>query len=106
MINNYNNTINKIKEYFNKENYEELFLHGGCFFFANYIQKQIPGSYLVLNKQQEHCAICINGKVYDITGKISGKGFEKATERTYSYMRKNYKPKFDEKKLLNYLEQN
>lgn len=104
MLSKYNQIISKIKEYFKEENCEELFLHGGCFFLANYIHSKIPGSYLVLNKQQEHCAININGKIYDIRGKISSNGFSKATDRNISYMKKNYKPNFNTEKLLEYLE--
>ena len=41
--------------------------------------------------------------LYDIRGRISVKNFYPASEREISFMKKNYVPKFDVKKLEEYL---
>ena len=86
--------------------WNRLFLNGGCFWLANYLCERIPGSYLVINRLEEHCALCIEGSIYDVRGKISKCGFHKASEREISFMKKNYLPKFDVVSLEKYLEVN
>jgi len=85
--------------YFSNKDWYELFLYGGCYWFANYIKNRVDGSYLMINRQAEHCGVCIGGKLYDITGRISKEGYIVAGEREMSYMKRNYKPDFDIERL-------
>lgn len=89
----YEQVMDALREYFEatgKKDWEKLFLNGGCYWLAEKLCRGIPGSYLVINRMEEHCAVWIEGGVYDVRGKISGKNFRRATERDISFMRKNY----------------
>ncbi|MBQ7839208.1 MAG: hypothetical protein IJ390_01775 [Lachnospiraceae bacterium] len=99
----YEKVLRALECYFGRKDWKKLFLCGGCFWLAEFLHERIPGSYLIINRAQEHCALCFDGGLYDVSGKISMKGFEKATERQISFMRKNYVPKFDTGKLKEYL---
>ena len=48
-------------------------------------------------------ALYFENGLYDIRGRISAKNFHPASEREISFMKKNYVPKFDVKKLEEYL---
>lgn len=102
----YNKYLLLLKEYFNKAGWENYFLFGGCYWFANLIHEKLPDSYLVINRVEEHCAICIDGKIYDVRGQIPNYNFHKATKREISFMKKNYKPQFDVSNLEVFLEKN
>lgn len=89
----YERVMTALEEYFHviqKKDWKKLFLTGGCYWLADYLCRGIPGSYLVINRAEEHCAVWIQGSVYDVRGKISGKNFRRATERDISFMKKNY----------------
>lgn len=93
-----------LEMYFNGVGWQRLFLDGGCYWFANFISSRVPGSYLVINRQLEHCAVVINGKAYDILGQVGNKsGYKKANSVEISFMKKNYKPKFNVVELEKYL---
>lgn len=104
----YEKVLSLLKEYFEvsykgRDGYKNLFLNGGCYWLASYLNGLIPGSYLLINRVEEHCALCVGGKAYDITGMISSKGYHKASDREISFMKKNYKPRFEVVCLEKYL---
>lgn len=99
----YEKVLRALESYFGRKDWKKLFLNGGCFWLAEFLQERIPGSYLMINRAQEHCALCFAGGLYDVSGKISMKNFERATPRQISFMRKNYVPKFDTGRLREYL---
>jgi hypothetical protein len=101
----YKRLLLSLEQYFKSKDWQKLFLSGGCYWLANYLSTQIPGSYLVINRAEEHCAICINGKIYDVRGNISKYGFHRATDREIAFMKKNYKPRFNASDLEEYLQQ-
>lgn len=39
------------------KDWKRYFLHGGCFWFENYLHKRIEDSVLMINRMEEHCAI-------------------------------------------------
>lgn len=78
-------------------------MEGGCFWLASFLSMRIPNSSLWINRYEEHCALAIDGELYDIRGKISKCDFHKASQREISFMKKNYIPKFDTRGLENYL---
>lgn len=103
----YHKTIFLLEQYFSKEkNWQKLFLSGGCYWFANFLVTKIPGSYFVINRVEEHCALCINGEIYDIQGKLSKHNFHKASKREIEFMKKNYIQKFQTEELERFLEEN
>lgn len=97
--------ISLLKEYFRGiDNWKKLFLHGGCYWLASLIQSRVEGSYLVVNRVKEHCAVCIDSRVYDVTGQIDKGGYHRASDREISFMKKAYGPlRFDSSELLNYI---
>ena len=102
----YKKILGLLKSYFNCNNWENLFLNGGCYWLANFLHDRISETYLVINRVDEHCALSISGKVYDVTGEISGRNFHRASDREISFMKKNYKPKFDVVELSDFLIKN
>ena len=64
----------------NDELYEKLncdaktyFTNGGCFEFAQVVKKYIPMSQIMINKENDHCAIAYRGNIYDATGIVRNK---------------------------------
>ena len=86
----YDTMIAAIREYFKDEDYETLFLHGGCFWFASLVADWVPNSYIMINRNKEHCAVVVEQKLCDITGPISKSGYEYAEEKELNYMKKHY----------------
>lgn len=99
----YDLTIHRIKKYFANKDVDELFLHGGCYWLANYLHERLSLSFIMFNKEKEHCAIEFHNELYDITGKINSKQYRLATERNLEYMKKHYIPTFDVKNVEHYL---
>ena len=93
-----------LEVYFGESKYKKLFMEGGCFWLASYLKERIPGAKLWINRNEEHCALYFDDALYDVRGKIPKTNFHEASEREISFMRKNYVPKFDVKKLENYLD--
>lgn len=89
--------------YFDREDWYKLFLNGGCYWYASVLCELVECAYLVINRETEHCAVNIDGKIYDITGEINKYGFRKASDRDISFMKKNYKPNFDTVELSKFL---
>lgn len=102
----YFKTLELLESYFNTKDWKRFFLHGGCFWFGNYLYQRIENSVLMINRMEEHCAIRLSDGLYDVRGKISSYGFHPATEREISFMKKNYIPKFDVNMLEKYLANN
>jgi len=100
----YDYIVDCIYEYFEDRNVEDLFLHGGCYWFASYLHERLKHSFLMFNKEKEHCAIEIQNKLYDITGCIKSTNYVLASNRQLKYMAKNYTPNFDQYKLEKYLD--
>lgn len=101
----YAKSIAAIERFFHGSDIRPLFLQGGCYWLADYLHSKMINSYIMFNKDKEHCAIEFNYKLYDITGQINSKNYVCATERQISYMKKHYQPEFDGKKLSLYLNQ-
>lgn len=102
----YVEVVQKIKEYFGTQFDEALFLHGGCYWFASYLNGHLLDSYIMFNKEREHCAIEIQTKLYDITGRIASHHYVWASQRNIAYMKQHYIPAFDTNALESYLNQN
>ncbi len=99
----YRKCVQKMKEYFGERFDEQLFLQGGCYWFAEFLHRHTMQSFIMMNKEQEHCAIEIGNDLYDITGKIPKRGYKWATRRNIEYMKKQYKPSFNVTRLERYL---
>ncbi len=99
----YLTVLGLLEQYFNSKNWRKLFLEGGCYWLANKLHEGIPGSYLMLNRWEEHCGICIEHGLYDVRGKIPSLNYKYATERDLNYMKKHYIPHFDVGSLEEYL---
>ncbi|MDD5936030.1 MAG: hypothetical protein PUC65_10810 [Clostridiales bacterium] len=102
----YEEIIQKIKSYYGTSFREELFLQGGCYWLADYLHNHLTHSYIMINKEKEHCAIEIQNELYDITGKITSRHYVWATERNIAYMKKHYRPKFNTQALEQFLNEN
>ena len=83
--------------------WQKNFLNGGCFWLASILHQGIDGPVFMINRVEEHCALYFENELYDIRGRISVQNFHPASEREISFMKKNYVPKFDVKKLEEYL---
>lgn len=99
----YYKVIIAIRQFYKGKDVNDLFLYGGCYWLANYLCSNIPGTYIMINRVQEHCATTIEHGLYDITGKIGKKDYTHATNRQIQFMKKNYIPKFNVKELEQYL---
>ena len=51
---------------------KSIYMHGGCYRFAAFLQALIPHGVLVINGAGDHVALCIGGRIYDINGEIGG----------------------------------
>lgn len=100
----YAGLLGALERYFHGGEWKRLFLRGGCYWFADILHREIEYSKIMINRADEHCAICFGGGMYDITGRIGMKNFHVASEREIQFMKKNYIPKFDADKLEQYLE--
>lgn len=99
----YTKVLKLMGNYFADSSWKRLFLCGGCYWFADFLHKEIRDSKIMINRMEEHCALAFANGVYDVTGRISGKNFHEATQREISFMKKNYIPRFDVKNLEGYL---
>lgn len=99
----YLSVLDALQMYFNRYDWQKLFLEGGCYWLANVLKSGIPGSYFMINRVEEHCALYFNRGLYDVRGKISTRNFYQAKEKDINFMKKNYVPRFDTKKVEEYL---
>ena len=99
----YQDYVNKLKVYFKGKNVKNLFLHGGCYFFAKNLVKKLKGGRIYWNRKLMHCAVLYDKQLYDFTGKISKKDFIPADESAIKYMEKHFVPDFDVQRLQSYL---
>lgn len=99
----YLKVLRALEDYFVDCNWRKLFLEGGCYWFADRLHQGILNSCFMINRQAEHCALFFDGGLYDVTGKIPPLHFRMAGERDICFMKKNYIPHFDVKKLEQYL---
>lgn len=90
--------------YFHTADWKRLFLQGGCYWLADVLHQGIAGSFIMINREEEHCALDFEGGLYDVSGRISRRNFRLAEERDIRFMQKNYKPGFDGERLRQYLE--
>ena len=66
----------KLLEKYKKED----FLNGGCYIFAKLVTDKYGGE-IYINRLLEHCVVCYQGSLYDITGRIKIKeGFRPLKE--------------------------
>lgn len=79
--------------YFNCNIYD-MFLNDYCLEYYNILKKMYPNSYMVLEKNKEHCAILINEVIYDVTGIRENVDFVLADSYDISFVNNFYK-KFD-----------
>lgn len=101
----YQKILKALENYFTKANWKNLFMEGGCYWLADTLHRGIPGSYLIINRSEEHCGVYFENGLYDIRGRISARLFRKAKERDICFMKKNYIPKFQVENLEQYLRQ-
>lgn len=99
----YQRILSLLERYFADKDWKRLFLSGGCYWLADVLHQGINGSVIMINRIEEHCALYFENGLYDVRGRISDKNFYKAGEREISFMKKNYLPKFDSKKVEQYL---
>lgn len=99
----YQQILSLLERYFADKNWKKLFLSGGCYWLADLLHQGIGGSIIMINRIEEHCALYFENGLYDVRGRISEKNFHAAKEREISFMKKNYLPKFDTDKVMQYL---
>lgn len=58
-----------IKNQLLKNHTVQDYLHGGCYMFAKAVVDKY-GGLIYINRQQEHCAVMYEGRLYDILGRI------------------------------------
>lgn len=61
--------FDKIRESLLDKYKETDFLNGGCYIFAKLVSDTYGGE-IYINRLLEHCAVYLEGQLYDITGKI------------------------------------
>lgn len=103
VIQYYEKVMKALSDYFIMDHWRQLFVQGGCYWFANLLYQGIADSIIMINRGEEHCAIYFENGLYDVRGRISQKNFKIAGDREISFMKKNYIPGFDTEKLENYL---
>lgn len=99
----YATVLTILENYFAESGWKKLFLNGGCYWLADTLHQGIDRSRIMINRMEEHCALYFENGLYDVRGRISSKGFYAAGEREINFMKKNYIPKFDVKRLEQYL---
>lgn len=99
----YQTILNLLEQYFSDKNWKKLFLSGGCYWLADLLHQGIDGSVIMINRIEEHCALYFEHGLYDVRGRISAKNFHEAGEREIRFMKKNYRPKFDTDRVVQYL---
>ena len=99
----YQKLLALLAQYFSDNNWKKLFMTGGCYWLADTLHNGIGGSIIMVNRIEEHCALYFARGLYDIRGRIPQKDFHAAKERELSFMKKNYVPAFDTKRLEQYL---
>lgn len=57
---------------------EKIFTNGGCYQFCLFLKTIYPDGIICINEYENHVAILIDWKFYDITGEAQGK-FQKMT---------------------------
>ena len=92
-----------LASYFHNRDWKSLFLTGGCYWLADFLHDGIQDSVIMINRIEEHCALYFEHGLYDVRGRISTKDFRRAQERDIRFMKKNYVPHFDTKKLEQYV---
>lgn len=101
----YEKLIAAVKQYFAGRDVRYMLLHGGCYWLASTLHEYISGSDIVFHQQMQHCACAFDRGVYDIRGRISGRGFMIATARNMEYMKKHFVPCFDVEAINRYLKE-
>ena len=89
----YDQIVKAIRDYLQIDDYQSMFLSGGCYWFAATVASLVPNAYLMLNRSKEHCAVMVDQRLYDITGRISKDGYVYASEKEVQYMKKHYVPR-------------
>ena len=65
-------------KYYHKEEVEDLFLHGCCYWFADILERQF-GARKCYSTAENHFVVEINGELYDIRGNITNE-YDKPTD--------------------------
>lgn len=66
-------------------------LNGGCYLFARIMNDKLGGNYsFLISEYRDHCALRINGKVYDYDGFHSIKNFKEMSESDLDWCEKNF----------------
>lgn len=99
----YRRVIKFLDDYFACDDWERLFLKGGCYWLSEILHRGIRNSEIMVNRIEEHCALAFGSGLYDVTGRISAKDFHRASAREICFMKKNYVPRFDTRTLEQYL---
>ena len=101
----YDKLVLALQNYFHSSSWKNKFLYGGCYWFANKVQKNNPASVLFFNEKKQHCAVYMHGGLYDVTGRISPNGYHLANDDDIKYMKKKFVPDFELDKLETYLDE-
>ena len=99
----YKRVIDAIYKFYNGRDVVDLFCHGGCFYLARRLTSLIDDSLIMWNRKKMHCAAYFDKGLFDITGRISKKGFYIADSKAIQYMKKHFIPDFNTKELDKYL---
>lgn len=51
---------------------EKTFLQGYCYYFAVILEERFPGGMILYDKEAAHFVYFYEGKLYDITGNVTG----------------------------------
>lgn len=81
-----------LSNYFKLDNYSiiDMFNEGYCLEYYNILKEIYPYNVMVLEKDKEHCASLINGKVYDVTGLRNKNLFVRASKEDMDYVNSFY----------------
>ena len=73
------------------EDARDIFLHGQCYDFAKVLKHYITNSFIVINNNEDHCAVQFQGRIYDANGDVTDKfNGHIATEDDINYMENNF----------------
>lgn len=81
VIQYYEKLMKALSDYFIMAHWKQLFVQGGCYWFANLLYQGIADFIIRINRVEEHCVIYFNHGLYDVRGRILQKNFKIANDR-------------------------
>lgn len=82
------------EEVYEDDGYEDardIFLCGQCYEFAKVLNHYITNSFIVINQNNDHCAVQFQGRIYDANGDVTDKFIGHiATEKDINCFENNF----------------